>query len=103
MIDESAHPTDSIQLGAVFRTIAELTQAMAAAGRRLGINKEILCSPYVCMLVCPLESEKRCDAHLLGMYSQRDGFFHVRRCRLVHGCSPHGPKQALEQEVSRPC
>lgn len=101
-MDEPTHHASSIQLGAVFRTITELTQAMVAVGQRLGINKEVLCSPYVCMLVCSVGGEKHCDAHLLGMYSQRDGFFHVRRCSLTHGCSSCSTRQALEQEVSKP-
>ncbi|KAI5177054.1 hypothetical protein PAEPH01_2456 [Pancytospora epiphaga] len=102
MENDHIHHVNSLQIGAVFRTITELTQAMVTLGRKLGISKEVHYGPYVCMLTCSVSEGRQCDAHLLGVYSQRDGFFHLRRRNVIHRCSPYNARQALEQEISKP-
>lgn len=71
----------------VSHSMAEMVDKISAIGVQHGITREIYSNAYVYMVACPEYRDALCPARILGMYSQNDGLFYIRRCDTDHTCA----------------
>lgn len=84
-----------------FARRSDLVEEVNRLGMLYDIRHEFMCTQHVYMLCC--SSESKCEARILGMYSQQDKMFHIRRLESIHCCTKSIRKEsALQYEIQKP-
>lgn len=71
----------------------DLVNEINKLGTLYDIKDEMIDNPQVFMLCCTNINEK-CEAKILGLYSQKDKHFHIKRIDSIHTCSKNTKKEA---------
>lgn len=86
-----------------FARRSDLIDEVNRLGALYDIKDEFIHNQYIYMLCCSTQLESKCEARILGMYSQQDKMFHIRRLETIHSCSKNVKKEdALQHEIQRP-
>lgn len=65
------------------------------------ITEESMNTPNIFMLSCTNKNE-RCEAKIIGMYSQKDNLFHIKRIDSVHTCQKNLKRElAFQFEIKK--
>lgn len=86
-----------------FTRRGDLVDEINRLGALYDIKSEFIHNQHIYMLCCSTQLESKCEARILGMYSQQDKMFHIRRLETIHSCSKNIKKEsALQYEIQKP-
>lgn len=79
----------------------DLVNEINRLGTLYDIKDEMIDNPQIFMLCCSNLHEK-CEARIVGLYSQKDRHFHIKRVDSIHTCSKNNKKEtALFSEIQK--
>ncbi|ELA41953.1 uncharacterized protein VICG_00970 [Vittaforma corneae ATCC 50505] len=79
----------------------DLVNEMNRLGALYDIKEEFMDAQNVFVLCCSNKSE-RCEARIIGLYSQKDKLYHIRKLDSIHSCSKNTKRElALQHELSK--
>lgn len=80
---------------------ADLINEVNKLGALYDIKEEAINTPDIFMLSCTNKNE-RCEAKIVGMYSQNDNLFRIKRIDSIHTCQKNLKKElALQSEIKK--